>query len=180
MPNRPQTRSRFDPARAQAGLAPQPRPAHAGTVRNDQDVAVTWRFHRAANHAWRWERIPASHGLAGHSSRTFTRYEDCVSDAQAAGYKPMSAASRLVPLSLVSDAQAVPRARSFDTPDGWSGQENRSTVLKKRVAHPAIERLFGKTRSPALTRRRTSPLRASPAASADGARAPTALRRKTR
>jgi hypothetical protein len=101
-----------------------------------------------------------------------------VKDAQTAGYKPMSAASRLVPLSLVSDPQAIPRVLNFDTPDGSSAQENRSTVLKKRVAHPAVERMFGRTRSPALTRRRTSPLRASSSASAAGDHAATAMRGK--
>jgi hypothetical protein len=103
-----------------------------------------------------------------------------VRDAQAAGYKPMSAPSNLVPLSLVSEPQAIPRVLSFDNPDEWSRLENRSTVLKKRVAHPAVERMFGRTRSPALTRRRTSPLRASGGTSADGNGAPAGIRGKNK
>ncbi|HEY0338759.1 MAG TPA: hypothetical protein VGC70_15550 [Burkholderiales bacterium] len=180
MPNRPQTRSPFDPARTHTGFGQQPQTGHARDVGNDGDAAVTWRFYRAANQAWRWERITGPHGFARHSSRTFTRYEDCVRDAQAAGYKPMSAASRLVPLSLVSEPQAVPRVLSFDTAEASAPQENRSTVLKKRVIHPAIERMFGRTRSPALTRRRTSPLRQSSGTSADGDRAPTGMRGKNK
>jgi hypothetical protein len=179
MPNRPQSRARFDPTRVQAGVGGQSQPDSTRGVANEAGDAVTWRFHRAANQAWRWEKTAAYYGFARHSSRTFARYEDCVRDAQSAGYKPMKAASNLVPLSLVSDPQAIPRALILDTTDWRSEQENRSTVLKKRVAHPTIERLFGKARSPVLTRRRTSPLRTNSAPSADGDRI-HAIRGKTK
>jgi hypothetical protein len=180
MPNRPQSRAGFDPTRVQTGVGGQAQPDSTRSLANDADDAVTWRFHRAANQAWRWEKTVARYGFAQHSSRTFARYQDCVRDAQSAGYRPMKAASNLVPLSLVADPQPIPRALILDTTNWRSEQENRSTVLKKRVAHPVIERLFGKARSPALTRRRTSPLRAHSPSSAGSNGVDSAIRGKTK
>jgi hypothetical protein len=120
----------------------------------DASGAVSWRFHRDANRQWRWERIASVEGVARQSASGFVSYEDCVRNAQAEGYKPMALAPNLVPLSLVSDPQAIPQVLNFNVAER-SGQARRSTVLKKRVAHPAIERIFGKGRGPATTSKRT-------------------------
>jgi hypothetical protein len=77
-----------------------------------------------------------------------------VNNAETAGYKPMAAGRNLVPLCLVSDPQVIPQVLNFDIAE-WPVQAKRSSVLKKRVAHPAIERIFGRGRSPTTTAKRT-------------------------
>jgi hypothetical protein len=150
MSNKSESRNRFDWQPVSAN--PQERDRRGG--RDNGSGAVSWRFQRNSNREWRWERIPSAEGVARQSSSGFTSYEDCVGNAQAAGYKPMAVASNLVPLSLVSDPQAIPHLLNFNTAER-SGHVRSSTVLKKRVAHPAIERIFGKGRSPARTAKRT-------------------------
>jgi hypothetical protein len=150
MSNKSESRNRFDWLPVESGI-PQERDRRGG---RDDGGAVSWRFHRNANRQWRWERIPSAEGVARQSSSGFVSHEDCVRNAQAAGYKPMAVAPNLVPLSLVSDPQAIPHVLNFNTAER-SGQARRSTVLKKRVAHPAIERIFGKGWSPATTSQRT-------------------------
>ncbi|MGZ5093504.1 MAG: hypothetical protein ACXWCY_00950 [Burkholderiales bacterium] len=150
MSNKSESRSRFDRLAVQSGV-PQQRDA---LDRRDDGGAVSWRFHRNADRQWRWERIPAAEGVTRQSSSGFARYEECVRNAEAAGYKRMAAAPNLVPLCLGSDPQAIPQVLNFDIAE-LPGRAKRSTVLKKRVAHPAIERIFGKGRSPTTTAKRT-------------------------
>jgi hypothetical protein len=117
---------------------------------------VKWRFQRAANQRWRWHKIEHDEGVTRHSSASFGSYDECVADAMTAGYKPFPATSNLVALSLVHNPQPIPRILGFGVPEGEIQQANRSMVLKKRVIHPAIERMFGKNRTSAVTSKRTT------------------------
>jgi hypothetical protein len=115
---------------------------------------LTWRFHRNAKREWRWECLVP--GSPTRRSTVFSRYQDCVTDARSAGYQPMLAAANLVPLSFVADPQPLPTVLTLnDDIDLLSDRAKRSSVLKKRVAHPAIERIFGKTRGPQTATNRT-------------------------
>jgi hypothetical protein len=150
MSTRPENRERTNPSHLKSDVHQE------YDKRGDPDDvgAVTWRFRRSASREWRWERIHATEDVARQSSSPFESYEDCVADAQAAGYKPMIAAANLVPLCLVSHPQPIPAALNFDVEE-WPGPAKRSTVLKKRVAHPAVERIFGKHHRPAAIPKRT-------------------------
>jgi hypothetical protein len=123
--------------------------------------ALTWRFHRTRDRKWTWEKVSQPEGLTRCSSTPFDRYEDCVSDARVAGYRPMLAAHNLVTLSLVSNPDPIPAILDLDDESRWSGQERRSSVLRKTVLHPVVERGFDKSanRAELTPRNRTNQLR---------------------
>ena len=153
MPYKPQSRGRLEALQPSRTL-PDP-DLHVSDGRGNRDGVVTWRFHRDANREWRWERTAAGERVARKASGPFARYEQCVMNAQSMGYKPMAAVSNLVPLSLVSDPQPIPGVLHFDVGEPCAESKARSTVLKKRVAHPAIEKMYSKnSRTPAVTRKR--------------------------
>ena len=127
----------------------------SGPVRQD---ALTWRFERASDGRWQWHRIDLNHRLTRESGRSFATYEACADDAATAGYKPLLQADHLVPLSLSHEAAPIPRVLALDLDEVSPAHAGRSSVLKKRVAHPSIERIFGKRRMPAVTRTRRAVL----------------------
>jgi hypothetical protein len=73
------------------------RPADASTKRgcdydklrlNPDEQVVKWRFHRATDQRWRWQKITADHVVIAESLTSFAAYSDCVADASSRGYKP--------------------------------------------------------------------------------------------
>ena len=145
------------PAFAGIGVrsVPLQNPQGRGSARHsdcDVERASTWRFHRSSAGEWRWERTTQHEGLTLRSSSAFRSYEDCVRNALKAGYTPMRTSSNLVALSLSAEDPDVPDLLDFDPLDEFAGRARLSPVLKKRVAHPAIERIFGKPRTAAVTR----------------------------
>ena len=118
--------------------------------------ALTWRFQRTPDGHWQWRKIDANQRVACESERSFATYETCIEDAAGAGYKPMLEPDNLVPLSLSADAPPIPRILALSLDDLSPVRAKHSAVLKKRVAHPAIERIFGKSRAAAVTRTRTA------------------------
>ena len=116
--------------------------------------AITWRFQRSTAGEWRWERTTQHEGFTLRSSRAFGSYEDCVRDALKAGYTPLMSSSNLVSLSLSAKDPDVPDLLDFGPLPEFAGRVRHSPVLKKRIAHPAIERIFGKPRTAAVTRAR--------------------------
>ena len=115
---------------------------------------VRWRFHRCDKGMWHWQKITSADGLTVRSASAFASFETCENDAIRAGYRPLAATTGLMPLSLVRPdelAAACPEPSAHEP----ACVENRSPVLKKRVAHPAIERIFSRTRTAPATRRRT-------------------------
>ena len=139
-------------ARSDSGVTPFDEP-HISRDCSIQ-TAVRWRFYRGDKGLWHWQKIGAGDVLTARSSSAFASLETCEKDAVGAGYRPLAPTAGLMPLSLVRPAETaaapqVPNAR------GLGRTENRSTVLKKRIAHPAIERIFSGARTTPSTRRRT-------------------------
>lgn len=168
MSNRLERRSQADPVRADANRLKDSSGGDSRKITND---FIKWRFHRTTGSQWRWQKVVAGEAVTHESARSFASYEDCIDDAASAGYKPSIPAGNLVSLSLVRDPQPIPRILGFGISEEKERPANRSTVLKKRVAHPAIERIFGKNRNPALTRKRaTGHARATAAVSTSGKR----------
>ena len=158
-----------------------PRSHSPGEARDYDDYNdVTWRFRRTGRNGWQWEKIDIREGLNRGSPTVFSSYEACVADAASAGYEPLMRTSHLVSLTLSQNPQPIPALLAFDTPDEGVTAKARSPVLKKRVAHPAIERIFGKGRAPAATRKRGSPSRAALSAAAKQARLGPRLPGKTK
>src|SRR5437868_12183893 len=49
--------------------------------------SLKWRFHRGIDDNWRWQKMSADHTVIAQSRTGFQTYEQCVSDAVAAGYR---------------------------------------------------------------------------------------------
>jgi hypothetical protein len=157
--------------------APTPDEQHFGRERSTANP-VRWRFYRGDKGLWHWQKISSGDALTTRSSSAFASFEACETDAVRAGYRPLAATTGLMPLSLVrpDDMQPALPESSAQEP---GRTENRSPVLKKRVAHPAIERIFSRPRTTPATRRRT-PGYASSGSTVPAKRNPAAAHGKSR
>jgi hypothetical protein len=59
------------------------------------DQVVKWRFHRAADQRWRWQKIAANQTVIAESRASFASYGECVADAGAEGYEALPSAAGL-------------------------------------------------------------------------------------
>jgi hypothetical protein len=50
---------------------------------------VVWRFYVDPHGAWRWQQLGSDHSVLGDSSAAYATYDECVSDAEAHGYRFM-------------------------------------------------------------------------------------------
>ena len=48
---------------------------------------VKWRFHRAADQLWRWQKIAGDQAVIAESSESYATFSQCAADAARAGYK---------------------------------------------------------------------------------------------
>jgi hypothetical protein len=48
---------------------------------------VKWRFHRAADQRWRWQKIAGDQTVIAESSESYATFSQCAADATSAGYK---------------------------------------------------------------------------------------------
>ena len=51
------------------------------------EQAVKWRFHRAADQRWRWQKIAADQSIIAESQDSFATYLECVANAASEGYQ---------------------------------------------------------------------------------------------
>ncbi|MBE0627125.1 MAG: hypothetical protein IH606_20185 [Burkholderiales bacterium] len=47
---------------------------------------VTWRFYMDGGHQWNWQQIGAGQSVVAESSKGYTNYEACLSNAKDRGY----------------------------------------------------------------------------------------------
>ena len=54
---------------------------------HSDEQAVKWRFHRAADQRWRWQKIAGDQTVIAESKASFATFSQCAADAAGAGYK---------------------------------------------------------------------------------------------
>ena len=119
---------------------------------NTDENSVKWRFFRAGNLQWHWEKTSAAAGTIARSQTSFGTYFECVADAKSAGYHEWLAPSRLTAMSfshqpLTGVAMVSPRTCEPDA----STATKRSSRLRIHSAKAAAV----PTRTKVVAMRRT-------------------------
>ena len=75
-------------AGAKARHRVRPNEENYGKLRaNADEQAIKWRFHRAADQRWRWQKIAADQSIIAESQDSFATYLECVANAGSEGYE---------------------------------------------------------------------------------------------
>ena len=67
--------------------APRERSRYEKLRVHADEQLVKWRFHRAADQRWRWQKIAGDQTVIAESSESYATFSQCAADAARAGYK---------------------------------------------------------------------------------------------